>query len=222
MNGDDTNRDREAYEREQKLMERLKEALEADTPLREIVDDLDEEDRKTLRGFGLLTIKPMLILVNLGESQLGDAGDALIAKLREQFATPGVAVDGLAGKIEMEIGQLDPDDAVVFMEGLGIAESSRARVIRAAFDALSLISFFTFGDDECKAWTLPKGSDAVEAAGKIHSDIARGFIRAEVVDFVTFRELGSWSAAKDAGRHRLEGKEYVMKDGDCVIFRFNV
>lgn len=131
--------EREAYEREQKLMERLKAALEAETPLREIADELEEEDRRNLRGFALLTIKPMLILANFGESQLGEAGDKLIEKLRTRFATPGVAVDGLAGKIEMEIGQLEPDDAAVFLEDLGIAESSRDRIIRVSFELLGLI-----------------------------------------------------------------------------------
>ena len=117
---------------------------------------------------------------------------------------------------------MDDDEAAAFLDDLGIAEPSRDRVIRAAFDALSLISFFTFGEDECKAWTLTRHSDAVEAAGKIHSDIARGFIRAEIVPFDVFRDGGSWNAAKETGKHRLEGKEYVVKDGDCVIFRFNV
>jgi GTP-binding protein YchF len=214
--------EREAYEREQRLMERLKAALEADTPLREIVDELEEEDRKTLRGFGLLTIKPMLVLVNLGETQLGETGEALIARLREQFATPGVAVDGLAGKIEMEIGQLEPDDAAVFLEDLGIAESSRDRIIRISFELLGLIPFFTVGPDECRAWTIRRGTPAVEAAGTIHSDIQRGFIRAEIVSYQDLIDAGSMAESKKRGTFRREGKTYIVEDGDVINFLFNV
>jgi GTP-binding protein YchF len=214
--------EREAYEREQRLMERLKAALEADTPLREIVDELEEEDRKTLRGFGLLTIKPMLVLVNLGETQLGETGETLIAKLREQFATPGVAVDGLAGKIEMEIGQLEPDDAAVFLEDLGIAESSRDRIIRISFELLGLIPFFTVGPDECRAWTIRRGTPAVEAAGTIHSDIQRGFIRAEIVSYQDLIDAGSMAESKKRGTFRREGKTYIVEDGDVINFLFNV
>jgi GTP-binding protein YchF len=214
--------EREAYEREQRLMERLKATLEADTPLREIVDELEEEDRKTLRGFGLLTIKPMLVLVNLGETQLGETGEALIARLREQFATPGVAVDGLAGKIEMEIGQLEPDDAAVFLEDLGIAESSRDRIIRISFELLGLIPFFTVGPDECRAWTIRRGTPAVEAAGTIHSDIQRGFIRAEIVSYQDLIDAGSMAESKKRGTFRREGKTYIVEDGDVINFLFNV
>jgi GTP-binding protein YchF len=214
--------EREAYEREQRLMERLKAALEADTPLREIVDELEEEDRKTLRGFGLLTIKPMLVLVNLGETQLGETGETLIARLREQFATPGVAVDGLAGKIEMEIGQLEPDDAAVFLEDLGIAESSRDRIIRISFELLGLIPFFTVGPDECRAWTIRRGTPAVEAAGTIHSDIQRGFIRAEIVSYQDLIDAGSMAETKKRGTFRREGKTYIVEDGDVINFLFNV
>jgi ribosome-binding ATPase YchF (GTP1/OBG family) len=203
-------------------MERLKATLEADTPLREIVDELEEEDRKTLRGFGLLTIKPMLVLVNLGETQLGETGETLIARLREQFATPGVAVDGLAGKIEMEIGQLEPDDAAVFLEDLGIAESSRDRIIRISFELLGLIPFFTVGPDECRAWTIRRGTPAVEAAGTIHSDIQRGFIRAEIVSYQDLIDAGSMAESKKRGTFRREGKTYIVEDGDVINFLFNV
>ena len=214
--------EREAYEREQALMERLKATLEAETPLREIVDELEEDDRKTLRGFGLLTIKPMLILVNLGESQLGDIGDKLIAELRARFATPGVAVDGLAGKIEMEIGQLEPDDAAIFLDDLGIEESSRDRIIRVSFDLLGLMPFLTAGPDECRAWTIRKGTTAVDAAGVIHSDIQRGFIRAEVVSYQDLIDAGSMAESKKRGTFRREGKTYIVDDGDVINFLFNV
>jgi GTP-binding protein YchF len=214
--------EREAYEREQKLMERLKATLEADTPLREIVDEIEEDDRKTLRGFGLLTIKPMLVLVNLGESQLGEAGETLIDGLRERFATPGVAVDGLAGKIEMEIGQLEPDDAAIFLEDLGITETSRDRIIRVSFELLGLIPFLTAGEDECRAWTIRRGTTAVEAAGTIHSDIQRGFIRAEIVSYDDLIDAGSMAETKKRGTFRREGKTYIVQDGDIINFLFNV
>lgn len=214
--------EREAYEREQKLMERLKATLEADTSLREIVDELEEEDRKLLRGFGLLTIKPLLILVNLGESQLGETGDQLIEKLREQFAAPGVAIDGLAGQIEMEIGQLEAEDAAVFMEDLGIDESSRDRIIRVSFELLGLMPFFTVGPDECRAWTIRRGTPAVDAAGAIHSDIQRGFIRAEIVGYQDLIDAGSLAETKKRGTFRREGKTYIVEDGDVINFLFNV
>ncbi|MEZ4665127.1 MAG: redox-regulated ATPase YchF [Thermomicrobiales bacterium] len=214
--------EQEAYEREQKLMERLKATLEADTPLREIVDALEEEDRKLLRGFGLLTIKPLLILVNLGEGQLGETGDQLIEKLREQFAAPGVAIDGLAGQIEMEIGQLEAEDAAVFMEDLGIDESSRDRIIRVSFELLGLMPFFTVGPDECRAWTIRRGTPAVEAAGAIHSDIQRGFIRAEIVGYQDLIDAGSLAETKKRGTFRREGKTYIVEDGDVINFLFNV
>lgn len=214
--------EREAYEREQKLMERLKETLEAETPLREIADELDEDDRKILRGFGLLTIKPLLILVNLGETQLGETGEKLIADLREKFDRPGVAVDGLAGKIEMEIGQLEPDDAAVFLEDLGIEETSRDRIIRISFDLLGLMPFLTAGPDECRAWTIHKGTTAVDAAGVIHSDIQRGFIRAEIVSYQDLVDAGSMAESKKRGTFRREGKTYIVQDGDVINFLFNV
>ncbi|MCA9751109.1 MAG: redox-regulated ATPase YchF [Gemmatimonadetes bacterium] len=210
--------DKRRLTEEKELLERIRGALEDGQAVRDL--DLDDAARQSLRGYAFLSLKPQILVGNVSEDEpAGGDSDAKLAGWAKERSLSYLAV---SAKIESEIARMDDEEAAAFLEDLGIAESSRARVIRAAFDALSLISFFTFGDDECKAWTLPKGSDAVEAAGKIHSDIARGFIRAEVVDFVTFRELGSWSAAKDAGRHRLEGKEYVMKDGDCVIFRFNV
>lgn len=214
--------DREAFEREQVVLTRLKETAEADTPLREVVGDLDPDDAKILRGFGFLTAKPLLVLLNLGEDQLGADGDAMIAAAREQFARPGIAIDALAGQIEMEIGRLDDDDAAVFMSDLGISESARARVIRQSFDLLGLIPFFTVGPDECRAWTIRRGASAVEAAGEIHSDIQRGFIRAEVVGYDDMIAAGTMAETKKAGTFRREGKTYVVNDGDIINFLFNV
>ncbi|MBA2519680.1 MAG: redox-regulated ATPase YchF [Chloroflexia bacterium] len=215
-------REREATEREQVLMLQLKDALEADTPLREVVADLDLDDEKVLRGFGFLTAKPLLILLNLGEDQLGTPAESLLGRLREGFQRPRVAIDALAGKIEMEISRLEPEDALAFMDDLGIPESSLGRTIRLSFDLLGLMPFFTVGPDECRAWTVPRGVIAVDAAGEIHSDIQRGFIRAEVVSYDDLISTGGLSEAKKAGKFRREGRDYIFQDGDVVNFLFNV
>jgi GTP-binding protein YchF len=215
-------REREATERERVLMGRLKEALENDTPLREVTGDLDPDEAKVLRGFGFLTAKPLLILLNLGEDQLGAPGEALLTEARERFGRPRVALEALSGQIEMEVARLDADDAAVFMADLGIAESSLDRVIRLSFDLLGLIPFFTVGPDECRAWTIARGTVAAEAAGVIHSDIQRGFIRAEVVGYDDLIAAGSMAEAKKAGKFRREGRDYVVADGDVINFLFNV
>jgi GTP-binding protein YchF len=214
--------EREAYEREQVVMNRLKEMLEAEVPLREVIGELDPDDVKNLRGFGLLTAKPLLILLNLGEAQLGKTGDQLVAEATERFGRSGVSVDALAGKIEMEIVQLDEADALDFMEDLGIEESGLNRVIRLSFDLLGLMPFFTVGPDECRAWTIHREATAVEAAGEIHSDIQRGFIRAEVVSYEDMIAAGSMAEAKKNGTFRREGKTYIVHDGDIINFLFNV
>jgi GTP-binding protein YchF len=214
--------ERETYEREQVVMNRLKETLEADTPLREALGELDPDDVKNLRGFGLLTAKPLLILLNLGEEQLGETGAELVREASERFGRPGVAVDALAGRIEMEIGQLDESDAAIFMADLGIEESGLNRVIRRSFELLGLMPFFTVGPDECRAWTIHRGASALDAAGEIHSDIQRGFIRAEVVAYDDLISAGSMAETKKLGTFRREGKTYVVQDGDIINFLFNV
>jgi GTP-binding protein YchF len=217
-----TGREREAFEREQALMLRLQSALEADIPIRDVLPDVDPDDVKTLRGFGFLTAKPLLILLNVGEDQLGEMQAELLEQARQRFVRPGVDVDALAGQIEMEIGRLEVEDAVAFMQDLGIAEAGRDRVIRNSFALLGLIPFFTVGPDECRAWTIRRDANAVEAAGEIHSDIQRGFIRAEIVSYDDLVAAGGIPEAKKAGKFRREGREYVMQDGDVVNFLFNV
>jgi GTP-binding protein YchF len=214
--------EREALERELALMRKLLAQLETDHPLRELVDDLDEDDLKLLRGFGFLTAKPLLILLNLGDDQLGATGHELVETARRAFDAPHVAIDALAGQIEMEIGQLDEADAHAFMADLGITESGLGRVIRSSFDLLGLMPFFTVGPDECRAWTIRRGATAVEAAGEIHTDIQRGFIRAEVVGYTDLLEAGGLVEARKAGTLRREGKLYVVADGDVINFLFNV
>ena len=214
--------ERDSMERELALMRRLLAHLETDRPLRDMVDEMEEDDLKLLRGFGFLTAKPLLILFNLGESQLGNPGKELIATARARFDAPHVAIDALAGQIEMEIGQLDAADADVFMADLGITESGLGRVIRTSFDLLGLMPFFTVGPDECRAWTIRRGATAVEAAGEIHTDIQRGFIRAEVVGYDDLLEAGGLVESRKAGTLRREGKLYVVADGDVINFLFNV
>jgi GTP-binding protein YchF len=215
-------KERDEMEREQKVLSQLHGSLEQDSPIRSHWDEVDEDDQRLLRGFGFLTGKPLLILLNVGDSQLGEDADGLIAEATERFGGPKVSVHALAGKIEMEIGQLDADDAAVFMDDLGIAESGLDRVIGASFDLLGLMAFFTVGEDECRAWTIRQGADAVEAASAIHTDIARGFIRAEVVAYDDMIEAGSMAEVRKAGKLRREGKTYMVHSGDIINFLFNV
>jgi ribosome-binding ATPase len=213
-------KEREDTQREGEILERLQAALEDGTPIREV--DLTEDDVRRIRGFGFLTGKPVLVLINVDENQIGDQADALVANAREQFGRPGVAIDALAGKIEAEIAQLDSDDAEMFLADIGIEQVSRERVVRLSYDLLGLMSFFTVGEDECRAWTIRRGTPAAEAAGEIHSDIQRGFIRAEIVGYDDLIEAGGWAETRKLGTLRREGKTYEMQDGDVVHFLFNV
>jgi len=214
--------ERELLERELVLMKKLLVAVENDSPLREMVDDLDEDETRLLRGFGFLTAKPMLILLNIGEDQLGATATEILDAARTRLASPHVSVDTIAGQIEMEIGQLNDEDAGVFLSDLGISESSLGRIIRESFDLLGLMPFFTVGPDECRAWTIRRGAAAVEAAGEIHTDIQRGFIRAEVVGYDAMIAATTMAEARKAGSLRREGKTYVVADGDVINFLFNV
>lgn len=212
--------EREANERERDALIRCREALENDIPLREV--ELNENEDRQLRGYGFLTRKPALVLFNLGENQLGKPGEELVAQAREQFGRPGLGIDALAAKIEMEIGQLDTEDAELFMADLGLEESSLGRVIRLSYDLLGLITFLTAGPEEVRAWPIRSGTTAVNAAGEIHTDIQRGFIRAEIVAFDDLMEQGSMADCRKAGVLRVEGRDYVMQDGDVTHFLFNV
>ena len=212
--------EREANEREREILSRFQSALEADIPLREV--ELSSAEERQIRGYGFLTRKPALVLLNLGEQQLGDEAAALLASARERFERPGIAIDALAGEIEMEISQLDATDAELFMADLGIDESSRDRVIRLSYELLGLITFLTGGPEEVRAWPIRRGVSASDAAGEIHTDIQRGFIRAEVVAFETLIELKSMSECRKAGQLRIEGRDYIMEDGDVTHFLFNV
>ena len=203
------------------LFRRVVEHLESETPLRNV--EFDERELRTLRGYTFLSLKPLLVVVNADEDdadkiRAGAAGFGL----EEVSRQPKTEVVALSAKIEAEIAQLDAEDAAGFMADLGIEQPALDRMIRASYDLLGQISFFTVGEDECRAWTIRRGTVARRAAGAIHSDIERGFIRAELVAYDDLTAAGSWSACRDNGTLRLEGKDYVMKDGDVVNFRFNV
>ena len=231
-------------ERERDVLVICRSALEQGKPLRAL--DLKGEDLKRLRGFQFLSAKPLLIVINLDESQLtsstvpggganeksdgtksggGDAATridlaAAATGLTSFLSHASTAAVAVCAKIELEIAQLDAADAAAFLADLGLSASGLDRVIRASYDLLGYISFFTVGEDECRAWSIPRGTPAQLAAGEIHSDIARGFIRAEVVSYDALVARGSMAVCRDHGEVRLEGKDYVVQDGDIINFRF--
>ncbi len=204
-------RDKGLVAKEIALFERLNAALSKETPLRDI--SLSQEDEKMLSGFGLLTRKPMLEVLNLSEGQPAPS---------IEYNHKQSSIVALQGKLEMEIAQLPPEDAAVFLAEYGIEEPGLNRVIRLSYDLLGLQSFFTVGPDEVRAWTVRRGATAVEAAGEIHSDLQKGFIRAEVIDNRELIALGGLTEARQKGKLRLEGKDYVVQDGEIMHVRFNI
>jgi hypothetical protein len=205
--------------REQELLLVCKEALENGRPLRSVA--LASDDLKRLRGFQFLSAKPLLLVLNVDESDIGRMDRAVeLAGLSEFVAGAATRAVPLCAKIELEIAELEPADATAFLADLGLRESGLDRVIRASYDLLGYISFFTVGEDECRAWSIPRQTHAQVAAGEIHTDIARGFIRAEVVAYDHLVARGSLAACREHGELRLEGKDYVVKDGDVINFRF--
>jgi hypothetical protein len=210
--------EREANEREEIVLRRLKTELEAGRPIRDA--GLADDEAKAVRGFRFLTEKPVLVLLNVGEGQLPTATD-LVARIAAAYDHRHAMVDHLSAKIEMELGELEPDDAGTFMAELGIAESGLERVIRLSYRLLGLISFLTAGPDEVRAWPIPDGSSAVDAAGTIHTDLAKGFIRAETVRYDDLLTLGSTAEARKAGKLRSEGKTYRIADGDVIEVLFS-
>jgi hypothetical protein len=205
---------------ELELLQQLHEVLEAGRRLDELT--LSDEDLRLLSGYQFLTLKPMIWVLNLNDAsfQSGDFPDR--EAIEKQARAKNIPLVLMAGAMEQEIDELEEADRSEFMRDLGIAETGTARLARAAYQHLGLMSFLTAGEDEVRAWTIAEQTPAKEAAGKIHSDIERGFIRAEVVSFEALKEAGSMARAREAGQVRLEGKEYIMKDGDIVNFRFNV
>jgi GTP-binding protein YchF len=208
-------------ETEKKVLLKCKEILEQEKPLRDI--QFTEDEQKSMRHLQFMSIKPEVILMNVSEADLNsEKAEKALEELKVYYHGEHIKLLKLCGKIEMEIAQLSADEAKAFLDDLGIEEPALNRLIHVSYDLLGLISFLTCGEDEVRAWTISKGMNAQKAAGKIHSDIERGFIRAEVVSYDDFIAQGGMSGARDKGLFRLEGKTYEVKDGDIINFRFNV
>jgi hypothetical protein len=210
--------EREANEREAAILERIRVGLADGHPIRDA--GLEHDEAKALRGFRFLTEKPVLVLLNVGEGDLLTA-PALVAEIAGRYDHRHALVDALSARIEMELGQLEPDEAAAFAEELGIAESSLDRVIALSYRLLGLVSFLTAGPDEVRAWPVADGATAVDAAGAIHTDLARGFIRAETVPYEDLLALGSTAEARRHGKLRSEGKTYRVRDGDVIEILFS-
>ena len=210
--------EREANEREEAVLRRLHDALRAGSPIRDVALEPDEE--KAIRGFRFLTQKPVLVLLDVGEADLA-AAPALVERIVAGYDHGHAIIEALSAKIEMELGELEPDEAAVFMDELGIAESGLDRIIALSYRLLGLVSFLTAGPDEVRAWPIPDGSTAVDAAGTIHTDLAKGFIRAETVHYEDLVALGSMAEARKHGKLRSEGRTYRVRDGDVLEVLFS-
>ncbi len=204
---------------EREILRICQSSLEKEGPLRNL--DFDKNALRVMSGFCFLTLRPELYVVNLGEEQKGKEQELLDA-LAGSLENRGTRAAAFFGRLEAEIGELDAEDAKAFLQDLGLSEPSLERLAREAYAVMGVQTFFTIGNDEVRAWTIPVGMHAVDAAGEIHSDMQRGFIRAEVVAFDALMECGSLAKAKESAQLRLEGKGYVVQDGDVIQFRFNV
>ena len=207
---------------EDEILRRIKASLDEAQPARQV--ELTDDELAMIKEMNLLTLKPTLYVCNVAEDEVATAWDenAYVQQVKEFAAKEGAQVVAISAKVESEIAELDPEEAQAFLEDLGEKESGLDRLIKAAFDLLGLQTFLTAGPDECRAWTIVKGTTAPKAAGKIHTDFERGFIRAEVVNYDDLVANGSVAAAREKGLVRVEGKDYVMQNGDVVNFRFNV
>ena len=206
---------------ELEVLKTVHQALADGQPARRVVTDGDRAE--VIKDLFLLTLKPTLFVANVSEAEAADAGaNPHVAKVKEYAAREGAEVIIVSAKVESEIAELPDTEACEFLADLGLAESGLDKLIRASFKLLGLMTFFTAGEQEVRAWTIVRGTKAPQAAGKIHSDIERGFIRAEIVSYTDLMTAGSHNAAKEKGWVRLEGKEYIMQDGDVTYFRFNV
>lgn len=206
------------------LLEKIKEHLEQDNMARSFQGAEDDEEQALLESYNLLTYKPVIFAVNVAEDELADdaACNEGVQAVREYAVKEGCEVFAVCAQIEQEIAELDDEEKKMFLEDLGLKESGLEKLIKASYRLLGLISYLTAGEPEVRAWTIKNGTKAPQAAGKIHTDFERGFIRAEVVAYTDLTESGSYHAAKEKGLTRLEGKDYVVKDGDVMLFRFNV
>ncbi|MCI9062998.1 MAG: redox-regulated ATPase YchF [Clostridia bacterium] len=210
-----------SYQEEIDLIEKIKNVLEQGLPARSI--EYTEEEQSIVKDMFLLTTKPILYVANVSEDQLGNSeNDENVLKVKEYAQKENSEVIALCVKIEEEISTLDDEDKKEMLEAIGLEESGLDKLIRKSYDLLGLMSFLTAGEPEVRAWTIKKGTKAPQAAGKIHSDIEKGFIKAEVVSFDDLIKEGSMANVKEKGLLRLEGKDYIMQDGDIVLFKFNV
>lgn len=209
--------------KEEALLLRIKGVLEEGKMAR-TMEITDEDEILLMKEFNFLTYKPVIYAANVAEDDLADDGASndYVKKVRDFAANEGSGVFVVSAKIEEEISELDDEEKAEFLDALGLKESGLDKLVTASYDLLGLMSFLTAGEDECRAWTIKKGTKAPQAAGKIHTDFERGFIKAEVINYKDLLEQGSLSAAKEKGLVGLEGKEYVVKDGDVILFRFNV
>lgn len=206
---------------EYEVLSKLKDALENDKPARAV--EFNEEQDKIVKGLHLLTNKPMLYVANVSEDEVADPdSNENVQKVREYAADENAEVIVVCAKIEEEIAELEPDEKEMFLEDLGITESGLDKLIKASYTLLGLATYFTAGEQEVRAWTFRKGIKAPQAAGIIHTDFERGFIRAETVSYEDLLDAGTMAAARERGKVRLEGKEYIVQDGDVIHFRFNV
>lgn len=206
--------------KEQAMLTKCRELLEQDLPLRLL--KLTDEEAKDIRGYNFFTLKPLLLVVNVDETQMKQAKYPKQEELNIWAEERGIPIIIISGQVEMEINELNEEDKLIFMQDIGIEETGIQRLAREVYAHLGLISYFTVGEDEVKAWTISQGMTAKQGAGKIHSDIERGFIRAEVISYEDFVSLGTIQKVKEKGLFRLEGKDYVIADGDIISFRFNI
>ena len=209
--------------KELKLLERVKAHLE-DGRLAKTFETEDEDEENWLKEYNLLTAKPVIYAANVAEEDLAEdgAGNPFVQEVKKNASEEQCEVFVICAQIEQEIAELDDEEKAMFLEELGLKESGLEKLIKASYSLLGLISYLTSGEDETRAWTIKKGTKAPQAAGKIHSDFERGFIRAEVVNYQDLLDCGSLAAAKEKGLVGLEGKEYIVQDGDVILFRFNV
>jgi len=207
------------YEKQMEVLKKVVSVLEEGEAARTL--DLKPEEKKLIRDLNLLTLKPVLYAANVGEDDL-ISGNPLVQKIEEKAAREEAEVVTISARIESEVAELEGAEKDMFLEELGIEESGLDKLIRAGYSLLGLITFFTAGEKEVRAWTVKRGSTAPEAAGTIHSDMERGFIRAEVISYEELMEAGSFAGARDDGTLRLEGKDYIIEDGDVCYFKFNV
>ncbi|MEN6414040.1 MAG: redox-regulated ATPase YchF [Veillonellales bacterium] len=203
------------------VLERIQEVLQQAQPARRV--EISEVEQEFITDLNLMTLKPVLFVANIGEDEVANPEtNPYVKKVQEYAAQEGAEVIAVSAKVESEIAELPEEDAREFLTELGLSESGLDKLIRASYKLLGLMNFFTAGEDEVRAWTIKRGTKAPRAAGKIHTDIERGFIRAEIVSYNELMAAGSHNAAREKGQVRLEGKEYIMQDGDVTYFRFNV